>query len=294
MYFIHQFGFVNNSNANLLITRNTTINISNKDMVSVLNRLGGGEQAQCLSEEKLSYLLKINNISSSAGLDFLHDVGVIERVEDELENNFPFSSVCLITDISDTKCLIDNMMNDGIDFKSSVTFENYDKIKPEDNSLVVVYSEKYCQSRIKKIYAKYAKVKGIAFIQAYYMREEFKIDGFYSPDLGTPCHFCHIGRWRSREKRSFSSDKTSWGDVIDFLEAKKINLPPSIHLQKTDRYFSFHILRRKLQSLAGIPLTRVHLDEFCNSVTASLVRCEVSSEPIPHWHSCDCLYGEWN
>lgn len=292
MYFIHQYSLIDNSRANLLITQNLTIKLNDESMVNFLKKQEG-EKSQYCSEDQIGLKLEENNIPLEAGLDFLHSTGIIETVNKSKEENFPFGRVSLITDSDDSKCLIDGMLNDGVNFYSSKSVSEYKSLDPGEQSLIVIYLENYSSSTIRKIYEKYSSIEDVSFIQAYYMRDEFKVDGFYSPSLGTPCHFCHIGRWRSREKRSFSMDRTSWSDVIDFLETQELSIPPSIPLQSTDKYFSLHILRRKLQSLAGIPLARVHLDEFCSSVSASLTRCEISGEPLPHWNSCDCLTGGW-
>lgn len=293
MYFIHQYALVNSSRANLLISQNSSINLSDESMIRFIRNLGGGKKAQYASEDQIYEKLKEYDIDPDAGLDFLHSAGIIESVNDSRDENFPFSSVSLITDSNDIQFLVDGMLDDGINFTSKSKIHDYKNLKPVNNSLIVIYLEDYSSLSIRKIYNEFSKIEGVAFIQAYYMKNEFKVDGFYSPSLGTPCHYCHLGRWRSREKRSFSMDTTSWSDVMDFLESQDLSIPPSIPLQITDKYFSLHILRRKLQSLAGIPLTRVHLDEFCSSISANLIRCEINSEPLPHWHSCDCLTGDW-
>lgn len=292
MYFIYQYTLVNSSRANLLITQKMSVKLHDERMVKFLKEFGG-EKARYTSEDQISLSLEENNISLEAGIDFLHGAGIIELVRNEKEENFPFISAYLITDSDNVEHLIEGMIDDGVFVKSKEKTSAYKNLSPEKNSLIVIYLENYSSSTIKNIYNEYSRVEGVAFLQAYYMKDEFKLDGYYSPSLGTPCHFCHVGRWRSREKRSFSMDQTSWNDVVDFLEAQEINVPPSIPLQATDKYFSLHVLRRKLQSLAGVPLTRVHLDEFCTSISVNLIRCEISSEPLPHWHSCGCLTGDW-
>lgn len=292
MYFIYQFTLINSLRANLLITQSCSVKLNDARMTKLLKQIGD-EKASYVSDEFIKLRLESEGISVEDGLDFLRDTGVIELVHDNTEDNFPFISVSLVTDSDDINCLVEGMLNDGIKVNAVSGIEGLTELVPEENSLIVVYLESYSSSIMRRIYKKYSHVGGIAFIQAYYMKDEFKIDGYYSPSIGTPCHFCHIGRWRSREKRSFAKDMTSWNDVIEYLEFQDISVPTTIPLGMTDKHFACHILRRKLQSIAGIPLIRVHLDEFSSSVSANLLRCEITSEPLPHWHSCGCLTGDW-
>ncbi|HBB0914078.1 TPA: McbB family protein, partial [Escherichia coli] len=118
--------------------------------------------------------------------------------------------------------------------------------------------------------------------------ESFRIDGVYSPDLGTPCHFCHIERWLSREEKSFRRNEMSWANLLQLLKKYQMTLP-ALALGESERGFSYHLIKRRLQELTGTSLVKSHVDNFMSSVSADLITCILCKEPVIHWQACSCL-----
>ncbi|EGO3302711.1 McbB family protein, partial [Salmonella enterica] len=157
-----------------------------------------------------------------------------------------------------------------------------------DSTLIWLHLEKYQPEIIKSVYTKFENNQGVAFIQSYYLKEAFRIDGVYSPVLGTPCHFCHIERWLNREEKSFRRNEMSWANLLQLLKKHQMSLP-ALALSETERGFSQHLIKRRLQELIGTSLVKSHVDTFMSSVSADLITCVLSKEPVIHWQACGCL-----
>ncbi|MGB8665716.1 MAG: McbB family protein, partial [Serratia inhibens] len=148
--------------------------------------------------------------------------------------------------------------------------------------------ENYQPEIIQAVYTKFEKKPGVAFIQSYYLKESFRIDGVYSPTLGTPCHFCHIDRWLNREEKSFRRNEMSWANLLQLLKKHQMSLP-ALALSESERGFSQHLIKRRLQELVGTSLVKSHVDTFMSSVSADLITCVLSKEPVIHWQACGCV-----
>lgn len=153
--------------------------------------------------------------------------------------------------------------------------------------LVWIHLETYSSAIIRAVYQSFLHVINVAFVQSYYQKEIFRIDGVYSPQLGTPCHFCYIERWLNREEKSFRRNEMSWANLLTLLQTCDLGLP-AIALSETERGFSLHLIKRRLQELAGNSLVKVHVDTLMSSVSTDLITCVLNREPVIHWHACDC------
>ncbi|MDK6876819.1 McbB family protein, partial [Escherichia coli] len=151
-----------------------------------------------ISEYLLDKLLDESLIDKDKGKEFLITTGVINKTKTS-----PLWVNSVI--ISDVPHLFSNAReqwkSDGV-FVSHIIDIKDNNINVSDSTLIWLHLENYHSDIVKRIYSKFESNPGVAFIQSYYLKESFRIDGVYSPDLGTPCHFCHIERWLSREEKS--------------------------------------------------------------------------------------------
>lgn len=150
-----------------------------------------------------------------------------------------------------------------------------------------MHIESYCNDLIRNVYNIFKLMKNVAFIQSYYQKEIFRIDGVYSSHLGTPCHYCHMERWLNREIKRVGQNHLSWGNLRSLLKENCMPLPP-IGLTSTEREFSRHLIIRSLQELVGNSLVHLHVDTFLSSVSTDLITCIIKREPVIHWYACDC------
>lgn len=293
MYFIKPFGLIDGVDGTLLLAPHASVRVQDEKMVRFLTELDGN-RAQYFQQSDLNLAFHSVEIEPEKGVNFLRQTGILESVSEHENKYTPFSACVLISDQdSTTSALESSLLADGV--KISISCRP-DSIPPEafkDGVLFVVFLENYSPQIIRSLYNYCAVLNDIGFIQAYYFRHEFKIDGLFIPSIGSPCHFCHFERWRSREQRSFGNNKRSWNQVIELLSKQEKAIPPSIPITDCDRQYSTQILRRRIQQLVGIPINRVHLDSFISAISSDLIRCNVTSEPIPHWYSCSCMKGVW-
>ncbi len=287
MYFIKPFGLTAGVSGTLLIAPHLSIRIKDQNMASFLFGLDG-KFVQRFEEGELVEALCLADIEPQKGINFLQQTGILENVKEDKYR--PFSKCVLISDqAAMNSTLIKSLESDGVEVVASCLPEILPPRALQNDTLFIILLEKYSPKYIRDLYRSCEKLSNVGFIQAYYFRSEFKIDGLYIPSLGSPCHFCHFDRWKHREHRSFGSNKNSWYQVVDLLTKHDKYIPPSIQLTDSDRYFSVHLLRRRIQQLAGVPVDRIHLDSFISSISADLISCNVISEPVPHWHSCNCI-----
>lgn len=292
MYFIRPFGLTDGVDGTLLIAPHTSIRVTDKNMIRFLTELTG-DRAQYFQKEEFSAALRTGDIDQEKGVKFLQQTGILEIASEHTNENTPFSQCVLISDLSSISTFESSLRADGVNLVTSCTPNNIPPDALKDSSLFIIFLENYSSPIIRDLYNKCSTLKNIGFIQAYYFCHNFKIDGLFMPSIGSPCHFCHVDRWRSREQRSFGNNKNSWHQVIELLSSYEKAIPPSIPITDCDRMFSAQVLRRRIQQLVGIPINRVHLDNFISAISTDLINCNVSSEPIAHWHSCSCMKGVW-
>ncbi|KUG43841.1 MULTISPECIES: McbB family protein [Pseudomonas syringae group] len=293
MYFIRPFGLTGGVGGTLLLAPHASVRVIEEKMIRFLTVLAG-DKAQYFKKCELNASLRAAEIEPEKGVKFLQHTGILESASAHEEENRPFSTCALISDLgAATAALQSSLIADGVNISTLCTPDSIPNEAFQDRTLIVVALENYSSQVIRDIYDSCSNLNNIGFIQAYYFRHEFKIDGLFMPSIGSPCHFCHFERWRSRERRSFGNNKSSWHQVVELLSNHEKTIPPSIPLTDCDRHFSAQILRRRVQQLVGIPINRVHLDSFISAISADVIRCNVSSEPIPHWHSCSCTKGVW-
>lgn len=288
-YLVKNFELVSGMNGNLLIAPSITVKITDQLMIDFLFQIIP-EINNTLTKKNIHLLLENSNIDRNTGVEFLTATGVLESTQDKTS---PFQQVILVCDNPQRgEYLMDAMEYDGVKYKVTIDTKNLNKKMDYKNALFVIFLEEYNPQVIRELYKKYAtKKNGTGFIQAYFYFKEFRIDGLYMPDIGTPCHFCHFERFISREKISFSDNQFSWMNLVKHLNQEDIYPPLTMRLQETDYLYSIHILRRRLQQLVGTPVAKIHLDEFISSIYSDLISCRTNREPIPHWHACDCVKG---
>jgi len=237
-----------------------------------------------MSESSLDQLLDYEAIDKEQGKEFLITTGVINKtIASALwENSVIISDVPhLFTNA------LDKWKTDGIFVSHVMDIRQLDFDLPA-STLIWLHLEKYEPEIIHALYTKFEKNYGVAFIQSYYLKESFRIDGVYSPALGTPCHFCHIERWLNREEKSFRRNELSWANLLQLLNKHHMSLP-ALALSESERGFSQHLIKRRLQELVGTSLIKSHVDTFMSSVSTDLITCVMSKEPVIHWQACGCV-----
>lgn len=269
----------------LLLTLGTSVIIEDLKIVDLIEKkliLNDTIDQDLLDKE-----LEDRGINKTHAIAFLEKIGVLSK---KTEQYSYWDSLFIISDLSKDEMLFYNLNKiSGIENISLSTLEQFENIKVIENSLILVFLKKYNSNIITKIYEKLSKKSNVAFIQAYFFKDQFKVDGLYSPEMGTPCHFCHISRWLERERNSFGSRKYSWVNVIDLLQNNDISIPCCVPLDNTRVGYAIYIVQRRIQQIMGLPLKRIHVDSFISSLSADLISCEVFYDPIPHWSQCNCI-----
>ncbi|EBP9213778.1 McbB family protein [Salmonella enterica] len=232
----------------------------------------------------LRKLLEGEVIEKDKGKEFLVTTGVINKTK----ASALWENAVIISDVPQHFSYArDQWKSDGILVSHVIDVKN-NNFDLSDSTLIWLHLERYQPEIIKESYIKFENNPGVAFIQSYYLKEAFRIDGVYSPVLGTPCHFCHIERWLNREEKSFRRNEMSWANLLQFLKKYQMSLP-ALALGETERGFSQHLIKRRLQELIGTSLVKGHVDSFMSSISADLITCILSKEPVIHWQACGCL-----
>ncbi|EDW8121871.1 McbB family protein [Salmonella enterica subsp. enterica serovar Sundsvall] len=276
------FEIISRNTKTLLITYISSVDIAHDGMKKVLESLQ--TLRGIISESNLDELLDSEVIDKEKGKEFLVTTGVINK----MTASSLWDNSVIITDVpqhfSNAR---EQWLADGI-LVSHITDVKDTNFDLSDSTLIWLHLEKYQPEIIKSVYTKFENNQGVAFIQSYYLKEAFRIDGVYSPVLGTPCHFCHIERWLNREEKSFRRNEMSWANLLQLLKKHQMSLP-ALALSETERGFSQHLIKRRLQELIGTSLVKSHVDTFMSSVSADLITCVLSKEPVIHWQACGCL-----
>lgn len=276
------FEIISRNTKTLLITYISSVDITHDGMKKVLESLQ--TLRGIISESNLDELLDSEVIDKEKGKEFLVTTGVINK----MTASSLWDNSVIITDVpqhfSNAR---EQWLADGI-LVSHITDVKDTNFDLSDSTLIWLHLEKYQPEIIKSVYTKFENNQGVAFIQSYYLKEAFRIDGVYSPVLGTPCHFCHIERWLNREEKSFRRNEMSWANLLQLLKKHQMSLP-ALALSETERGFSQHLIKRRLQELIGTSLVKSHVDTFMSSVSADLITCVLSKEPVIHWQACGCL-----
>lgn len=277
------FEIISRNEKFLLISYLSSIDLHHDGMKEVLNVLHKSHGN--FSEEQLTLLFSEQNIVQEDGEEFLISNGIIKKLQ--IDNNALWESVVILTDnvglFSQSEL---EWKRDGIMICGVYNLKSFPP-KIKENTLVWIHLETYSSVIIRAVYQRFIHVINVAFVHSYYQKEIFRIDGVYSPQLGTPCHFCHIERWLSREEKSFRRNEMSWANLLILLQTYDLGLP-AIAISETERGFSLHLIKRHLQELTGNSLVKVHVDTLMSSVSTDLITCVLNREPVIHWHSCDC------
>lgn len=276
------FEIVSRNNKTLLITYLSSVDVAHEGMKRILEKLN--KQRGLISESSLEELLGSENIEDESGKEFLIATGVLNQTK----TSALWESAVIVSDVPHLFSEVTEQWKaDGIKIHAIMDIK---KPEPElpDNTLIWIHFENYQPEIIEHLYKKYEKRTGTGFIQSYYMKECFRIDGVYSPALGTPCHFCHIERWLNREEKSFRRNEMSWANLLQLLRNHQIALP-ALSLSISERGFSQHLIKRRLQELIGIPLVKSHVDTFMSSINTDLITCVINKEPVIHWQACGCM-----
>ncbi|EGI5590868.1 McbB family protein [Salmonella enterica subsp. enterica serovar Butantan] len=276
------FEIISRNTKTLLITYISSVDIAHDGMKKVLESLQ--TLRGIISESNLDELLDSEVIDKEKGKEFLVTTGVINK----MTASSLWDNSVIITDVpQDFSNAREQWLADGI-LVSHITDVKDTNFDLSDSTLIWLHLEKYQPEIIKSVYTKFENNQGVAFIQSYYLKEAFRIDGVYSPVLGTPCHFCHIERWLNREEKSFRRNEMSWANLLQLLKKHQMSLP-ALALSESERGFSQHLIKRRLQELIGTSLVKSHVDTFMSSVSADLITCVLSKEPVIHWQACGCL-----
>ncbi|EEH0276607.1 McbB family protein [Salmonella enterica] len=276
------FEIISRNTKTLLITYISSVDITHEGMKKVLENLQ--TRRGIISESFLDELLEGEVIDKDKGKEFLVTTGVINKTK----ASALWENAVIISDVPQHFSYArDQWKSDGILVSHVIDVKN-NNFDLSDSTLIWLHLERYQPEIIKEIYIKFENNPGVAFIQSYYLKEAFRIDGVYSPVLGTPCHFCHIERWLNREEKSFRRNEMSWANLLQFLKKYQMSLP-ALALSETERGFSQHLIKRRLQELIGTSLVKGHVDSFMSSISADLITCILSKEPVIHWQACGCL-----
>ncbi|EGZ8131092.1 McbB family protein [Salmonella enterica] len=276
------FEIISRNTKTLLITYISSVDITHEGMKKVLENLQ--TRRGIISESFLDELLEGEVIDKDKGKEFLVTTGVINKTK----ASALWENAVIISDVPQHFSYArDQWKSDGILVSHVIDVKN-NNFDLSDSTLIWLHLERYQPEIIKENYIKFENNPGVAFIQSYYLKEAFRIDGVYSPVLGTPCHFCHIERWLNREEKSFRRNEMSWANLLQFLKKYQMSLP-ALALGETERGFSQHLIKRRLQELIGTSLVKGHVDSFMSSISADLITCILSKEPVIHWQACGCL-----
>lgn len=276
------FEVITRNTKTLLITYISSVDIAHEGMKKILESLQTIRGT--ISESCLDELLDNEDIDKDKGKEFLVTTGVINKTK----ASALWEHSVIITDVPNLFVNAqDQWKTDGI-VVSHIMDVKHINVDLTESTLIWLHLEEYQPEIIQAVYAKFANISGVAFIQSYYLKETFRIDGVYSPSLGTPCHFCHIERWLNREEKSFRRNEMSWANLLQLLKKNQMSLP-ALALSESERGFSQHLIKRRLQELIGTSLVKSHVDTFMSSVSADLITCVLSKEPVIHWQACSCL-----
>ncbi|TSH78705.1 McbB family protein [Pantoea sp. paga] len=275
------FEIISRKNKSLLITYLSSVDVAHEGMKRILKP---SVNRGIISESYLLNLLASENIEEEKGKDFLVTTGVVNQTK----NSALWESALIVSDAAHVfDGVKEQWIADGINIHDVRESDQLEFELPA-NTLLWMHFENYQPEIIKSLYSKFEKKTGAGFIQSYYLKESFRIDGVYSPVLGTPCHFCHIERWLNREEKSFRRNEMSWANLLQLLRSHQIALP-ALALSNSERGFSQHLIKRRLQELIGIPLITSHVDTFMSSVSTDLITCVLNKEPVIHWQACGCV-----
>lgn len=276
------FEIVSRKNKTLLITYLSSVDVAHEGMKKVLKKLN--ENRGVISEPNLKEMLDSENIEVERGKEFLIATGVLNQTK----NSSLWENAVIVSDVPHLfKDITEQWKADGINIHAVIDVKQPEFEMPA-NTLIWIHFENYQPEIINFLYNKFEKGTGAGFIQSYYLKECFRIDGVYSPVLGTPCHFCHIERWLNREEKSFRRNEMSWANLLQILRNHQVALP-AVALSNSERGFSQHLIKRRLQELIGTPLVKSHVDTFMSSINTDLITCVINKEPVIHWQACGCV-----
>ncbi len=290
-YYFRKFKVICGVGGDLLLGPSCNVRVVNHDMVQFLRNAQNWD-AGIFQGSDIASLLTEANINFNQGIEFLKETGILEELSEEEPS--PFRDAVLVNDnMEKIKPLAEAMISDGVNLRAVFPVDEIPENLSAKKTLFIVFMENYSKEVIRNLYVNYSDQEGVGFIQSYFYQREFRIDGLFIPSVGTPCHFCHFQRLHEREEYSFSDSPYSWHRLVKLLEQSDQKIPSILPLLGTDISYATHILRRKIQHIIGVPVSREHLDSFISSVYADLVSCTTHSEPISHWHSCDCIRGSF-
>ena len=290
-YISKRFSVIDSLQGALLIAPRLHVRITDDTMRRFLQSMENRNVGVVEGREVIDALAKAG-VDTEAGLSFLEKAGVIDLVDGEYIE--PFERLILITDNVDIlQPLQTSLADDGAIATAVISTEDNLSAVDTKNTLVGIFLTHYNPNVIRSIYRQFSDSTGVGFLQAYFYQNEFRVDGLYMPEAGSPCHFCHYGRLINRDHYSFSKGEYSWQAVVDLLDTTTQPIPTSIPLSLTDLYYAMHIFRRRLTLMIGVSMKRVHLDTWFAADVADLITCRMHTEPIAHWHACDCVKGEF-
>lgn len=276
------FEIISRKTKTLLITYISSVDIAHDGMKKILENLQ--TQRGIISESYLDELCDSEAIDKENAKEFLVTTGVMNKTT----SSALWEHVVLISDVPHLfREAQEQWKADGISLARVTDVKQLDFDLPSP-TLIWLHFENYNPEIIRDVYTKFENNHGISFIQSYYLKESFRMDGVYSPALGTPCHFCHIERWLNREEKSFRRNEMSWANLLQLLKNNQMSLP-ALALSQSERGFSQHLIKRRLQELVGTSLVKTHVDTFMASVSVDLITCVLSKEPVIHWQACGCV-----
>lgn len=284
MFIVMPYELITKDEKAIVYSYTSSININHEGMRKTLEELT--KKQGWFQEEELKTLLEHNNIPLETGMEFLKANWLIK--EKNPQSDDLWKQAAIITDNVDLfNGTTESWRAEGVDIYAIIDINHTLSPLPDD-TLVWIHLENYRYDIIKKIYNNLKWIHNIAFIQSYYQKETFRIDGVYSPELGTPCHYCHTERWINREVKSFGQNAQSWGNLLNLLKENDMSLP-AICVKSTERGFSRHLIKRRLQELIGNNLVNLHVDNLMSSICTDLITCVINREPVIHWYACDCF-----
>jgi McbB family protein len=160
----------------------------------------------------------------------------------------------------------------------------------QERTLVCILMKNYAEAKISDAYEAYKNLSGTWFLTSYFTGGKFVIDGLYDPLNGSPCHFCHIHRWKNLVATT-SQSKGSWLDLISDFSNRQSPLvgTPATELELL---YVAQVFIRRILYFSGLSEASIHLDSVYSMSVTDPIECTTNFETVAHWSHCKCAQDE--
>lgn len=155
------------------------------------------------------------------------------------------------------------------------------------HSLWMLLMNRYDETQIRQFHDALRPQQGAMGLVAYFRLRTLCVSAVYSPEHGTPCHFCHMG-WESRGKATGGGAHSSIATLLRVFEQQGERTLPAMPLRPLDGSVACAFLGHLIDQLSGLSRQRLLQDEVTLRRELDLDTFSVSTHVAAHWPGCEC------